>query len=71
VRNLSADGACIDRADLFCAGETLVVTIGSIEEVAAQVRWTRSGLAGLKFTQPIDIGKALEKAAIRPKSHFG
>ncbi|MCP3732502.1 PilZ domain-containing protein [Sphingomonas sp. MG17] len=71
VRNLSSDGACIDRASECRPNETLVISIGSLVEVAAQVRWVRGGLAGLKFIQAIDIGKALGNAAIPPKAHFG
>jgi hypothetical protein len=71
VRNLSSGGACIDRASEFQPGETLVIGIGSLVEVAAQVRWVRGGLAGLKFTQTIDISKALGNAIIPPKALLG
>ncbi|WP_367305076.1 PilZ domain-containing protein [Sphingomonas tagetis] len=70
MRNLSAEGACIDTADMFRPNETLLVGIGTLAEVIAQVRWVRAGLAGLKFTHTIDINRALGKAAIPPKRHL-
>jgi hypothetical protein len=71
VRNLSSDGACIDSAGVFCLGQTLIISVGSLAEVSAQVRWARNGLAGLQFMQPVEVGRALGKAAIPPKSQFG
>ena len=67
VRNLSERGACIDRAEAFRKGETLVVSVGALMAVSATVRWAEDGHAGLQFCQPIDLDAAREKAAIRPR----
>lgn len=58
VRNLSPNGACIDSADMLRQGQTVLIDVGVLAEVGATVAWVKSGLAGLKFAHPIDIGAA-------------
>lgn len=66
VRDLSANGACVDRADVFRAGAAIVITVGNIIAVGASVRWVHNGLAGLQFSEPIVLAHALVKVAKPP-----
>lgn len=63
VRNLSAHGACVDRASMLRPGQTVLVDVGVLEEVGATVAWVAGDLAGLKFAHAI----RLESAKTRPK----
>ncbi|MBN2973335.1 PilZ domain-containing protein [Roseomonas aeriglobus] len=67
VRNLSTAGACIDACDTFRVGETLVIGIGTLSEVGAQVRWAKDGLIGLQFVVPIETASALARTAKPPQ----
>ena len=67
VQNLSEDGACVQSGEVFQVREKLVVTIGNLMAVGAEVRWVANGLAGMKFTRPINIADALGFAARPPK----
>jgi acyl-CoA hydrolase len=67
VRNLSEDGACVHGGSIFRVGETLVVTVGNLMAIGAEVRWVMDDVAGMKFTRPIQIADALGKAARPPK----
>lgn len=63
VRNVSPHGACIDQADGLRAGQTVLVSVGLLEEVGATVQWVQAGQAGLKFATSIRP----EAAKTRPK----
>ena len=67
VSNLSEDGVCVQRGGIFRAGETLILTVGNLMAVGAQVQWVLNGCAGMQFTQSISIDDALGKAARPPK----
>ena len=54
VRNISAGGACIDGAGHLKVGQTLLLDIGRLEEIAATTVWVRDELAGLRFAKDID-----------------
>lgn len=56
--NISANGACVARATSLVGGDVVTVQIGSMEAVAASVAWSRHGVAGLRFAEPIDINAA-------------
>ncbi len=58
VTNISETGICIAQPGDLAIGSVVVVTIGRIEQVAADVVWVRSGLAGLRFQAPIDVAEA-------------
>ena len=58
VRNLSKTGACIAEPGPLEKGQRLVVALGQLENVAAEVAWARDGFAGLRFLQPIDVALA-------------
>lgn len=53
VRNLSAQGACIDHAASLRKGQTVLIDVGVVQELGATVRWVEGDLAGLKFAHPI------------------
>lgn len=63
VRNLSPNGACVDQAEPLRPGQTVLIDVGTLEEVGAVVRWKRDSLAGLKFAHAIPI----DAAKTRPK----
>ncbi|HEX8415353.1 MAG TPA: PilZ domain-containing protein [Sphingomicrobium sp.] len=67
VRNLSEEGACVHSGGLFRIAETMIVTVGNLMAIGAEVRWVKDDLAGIKFTRPIQIADALGKAARPPK----
>ena len=58
VTNISETGLCIAQPGDLTVGSVVVVAIGRIEQVAADVVWTRTGLAGLRFQKPIDVAEA-------------
>ena len=58
VTNISQTGMCIAQPDDLAPGAVVVVTVGRVEQVAADVVWVRSGLAGLRFHAPIDVAVA-------------
>lgn len=63
ARNLSSNGVCVDKPQSLRQGQTVVVSIGLLEEVGATVQWVEAALAGLKFAHPISI----DAAKTRPK----
>lgn len=63
VRDVSSGGARIDTAGGLQAGATVLVTIGTLEAVAATVVWVRPPLAGLQFAHSIDVEQATARAA--------
>lgn len=65
VRNLSKTGACIAEPGPLEKGQRLVLSLGQLENVAAEVAWARDGFAGLRFLQPIDVALA-RKHGVKP-----
>jgi hypothetical protein len=58
VANISATGLCIAQADAITPQETVVVSVGQVEQAVADVIWVEGGLAGLSFQSPIDLHAA-------------
>ncbi len=58
VRNLSLHGACIDNQGDLTVGAIIYVSMGTLDDLAAEVMWATPRLAGLHFTQPIDLDAA-------------
>ena len=73
ARNLSPDGVCIDQPSAVAVGTELTLSIGLVEDIRAEVMWTRDGLAGLKFAAPIDPAQARKRApkSLDPKRGWG
>lgn len=73
ARNLSPDGVCIDCPPGAEKGATLTLAIGMIPRISAVVVWTRDGMAGLKFSAPIDPALARKRAprSLDPKIGWG
>jgi hypothetical protein len=67
VRNLSRRGACVGSGEELRKGETVIVGVGTLNAVGATVRWAADGLAGLAFSNPIDLTAALAKTMVRPR----
>lgn len=55
VTDISETGMCIVQPSDLLKGSVVVVAIGRIEQVVADVVWVRAGLAGLRFHKPIDL----------------
>lgn len=70
VRNLSKTGACIAEPGPLEKGQQLVVSIGHLEKVAAEVAWARGGFAGVRFLQPIDVALA-RRHGVKPARRSG
>ena len=68
VRNLSSTGACVDNGTGLRPRGTIVVTVGHLVAIGAQIVWIDQGLAGMKFNKPIQIELALAKAIVPPKA---
>lgn len=66
VRDVSSTGARIDKAENLRSGSTVLITVGTLEAVAATVIWVDSD-AGVKFAQPIDVEEATARAALSKK----
>jgi len=62
VRDLSAGGVRIDRAEGLSQGSPVLVSIGAIKAIAATVMWVKDGFAGLGFEESIDPANARAKA---------
>ncbi|MBR0551961.1 PilZ domain-containing protein [Stakelama marina] len=68
VRNISRNGACIDTAQAFKRGETVLITVGDLECVGSTVRWIEGSRAGVQFAMAIDISSATAKTVIRSEA---
>ena len=64
VRDLSSRGARVDRAGSLKAGATVLVSVGTLEEIGATVAWVKDDVAGLRFAQPIDPAAARSKTIL-------
>lgn len=62
VRNLSLHGACIDNQNDLTVGTTVYVSMGTLDDLPAEVMWAHARLAGLRFWKPVDL-----EAARRPR----
>ncbi|SFP82675.1 PilZ domain-containing protein [Sphingomonas rubra] len=58
VRNLSVRGACVDNDGDLIVGSTVLVTMGELEALVAEVMWAKPSLAGLRFHRSIDLEAA-------------
>lgn len=56
--NISAHGACLGQATSLARDDVVIVQIGSMEPMEATVAWSRQGIAGLRFAEPIDVAQA-------------
>lgn len=54
VRNVSITGMAIESAFTLLPGQNVVIEVGTME-IAAQVRWSGQGRAGLVFAKPISL----------------
>ena len=67
LRNLSADGARIESADLPVEGTHLLFHKGDIA-VAGSIIWTKGKQGGIRFEQPLDPATVLNHIpAPRPR----
>ena len=55
IRKISPLGAAISADQLGTAGDQVAIELASGQRCAATIDWSRSGEAGLRFDEPIDI----------------
>lgn len=69
VRNLSRSGACVEHEGEMQPGATVLLQIGALNDLAAEVMWVTERLAGLRFAEPIDLEEARKPrgAGIKPQ----
>jgi hypothetical protein len=65
VRNVSATGMMIECAHSLNVGDVVVATLRNIGDVSCTVARIRSGLAGLRFAEPIDPAQC-RKSVLAP-----
>ena len=58
VTNISETGMCVVQPPGLTPGNVVVLAIGRVEHVIADVVWVRAGLAGLRFHEPVDLALA-------------
>ncbi|MGU3390180.1 PilZ domain-containing protein [Sphingomonas sp. M1A8_2b] len=58
ITNISETGICIVQPAGLAPGNVVVLSIGRVEHLPADVVWVRAGLAGLRFHDPIDLALA-------------
>ncbi|MCU6455016.1 PilZ domain-containing protein [Sphingomonas sp. A2-49] len=70
VRNLSRSGACVEHAGDLRDGMTVVLQIGTIQDLRGQVMWITDRLAGLSFAEAIDLEEARKPrgVGVRPQA---
>lgn len=65
LRNLSPNGAKLDKADALRRGETILIEVGSLPAIGATVMWVDRGDAGVKFFEAIDPATARAKTIVK------
>jgi hypothetical protein len=68
VRDLSKGGIRIDQAAELRQGATVLISVGSLEAIAATVVWVEGGSAGLAFAQQINPDAARKKGGVASSS---
>ncbi|MDB5697174.1 MAG: hypothetical protein JWN21_2717 [Sphingomonas bacterium] len=68
VRDLSKGGIRIDQASELRQGATVLISVGSLEAIAATIVWVEAGSAGLAFAEQINPDAARKKAVVTPLS---
>lgn len=71
VRNLSRFGACVEHAGEFQPGTTVMLHMGALHDLYAEVMWVTDRLAGLRFAEPIDLEEARKPRGIGVKPKAG
>ena len=64
LRDLSPNGAKLDKADALRRGETVLITVGSLAAIGAIVMWVAEGAAGVQFFETIDPAAARAKTIV-------
>jgi hypothetical protein len=63
VRDLSSTGACVEQTGNLMTGDKVSLDIGPLKDISGQVVWTTDYLAGIAFTEPIDVAKTQKPKA--------
>lgn len=71
VRNLSATGACIDNDGGLKTGDAVTMCMGTVQDMQAEVVWTRERLAGVRFERTVDLDDARRPRVIRAVPQAG
>jgi len=64
VRNLSRSGACIEHEGELTNGMVVALHMGTIDDLDGRVMWVTERLAGLHFSQPVDLEQARKPRGI-------
>ncbi|MGP7795888.1 PilZ domain-containing protein [Sphingomonas sp. CLY1604] len=64
VRNLSRSGACIEHDGDVRSGTTVLLQMGRLDDLTADVVWVRDRLAGLRFHEAVDLDEARKSRGI-------
>ena len=65
LRDLSSRGARLNNAGSFRAGETILVSVGDLQDASATIVWASNETAGLRFSEAIDPALARAKAIVK------
>ena len=73
IRNLSRSGACCDNMGDLKAGMRVLVSMGALTQIHAEVMWANERLAGLRFDGlPVNLDAARKpRSAVPPVSAPG
>jgi len=71
VRNLSPGGACVDHSGELSLGESVVLLMGEVTDLRAQVAWVTDRLAGLRFGRQVDLEAARRSRTAGPALKTG
>jgi len=68
LRDVSPNGARLDKAAGLRRGETILISVGSLAAIGATVIWVDNGAAGVKFFETIDPNAARSKTFVKVAS---
>ena len=71
VRNLSRSGACVEHAGELSSGTVLLLQMGTLQDLPAEVVWATERLAGLRFAELIDLDEARRPRGVGVKPKAG
>jgi len=71
VRNLSRSGACVEQDGALRPGMTVLLHMGTLNALAAEVVWVTERLAGIRFAEQIDLDEARKPRGIGLQAKAG
>lgn len=71
IRNLSRSGACVEQDGSLRTGMTILLHMGTLHELAAEVVWVTDSLAGIRFAESIDLDEARKPRGVGLQAKAG